>query len=53
MDAGTCVEFDDPLALYDRHGIFHGMCVSSGISRADICSQQDKFKNTLSPETVS
>jgi ATP-binding cassette subfamily C (CFTR/MRP) protein 1 len=47
MDAVRCVEFDDPLVLYDRGGIFHGMCASSGISRADICSQREHIKNTV------
>jgi hypothetical protein len=47
MDAGRCIEFDDPLALYDRGGIFHGMCASSGISRADICSQREQINKTI------
>jgi hypothetical protein len=47
MDAGRCVEFDDPLALYNIGGIFYGMCASSGISRADICLQKEHIKNTV------
>jgi hypothetical protein len=47
MDAGKCVEFDDPLALYDSGGIFHGMCASSGISRSDIRLHQEQAKSTV------
>lgn len=29
-------EFDTPIALYDRGGLFRGMCERSGISRAEL-----------------
>ena len=35
MDAGRIAEMDTPVNLYDNDGIFHGMCVKSGISRDD------------------
>jgi ABC-type multidrug transport system fused ATPase/permease subunit len=36
MDEGNVVEFDGPLKLFDRGGLFRGMCDQSGISREEI-----------------
>ncbi|KAG0641596.1 P-loop containing nucleoside triphosphate hydrolase protein [Tuber brumale] len=36
MDAGKIAEIDTPLALFDRGGIFRGMCDRSKIGREDI-----------------
>lgn len=35
MDAGKVAELDTPLALYEKGGIFRGMCERSGIRRED------------------
>jgi ATP-binding cassette subfamily C (CFTR/MRP) protein 1 len=35
MDQGKIVELDTPLALYERGGIFRGMCDRSGIRKED------------------
>jgi ATP-binding cassette subfamily C (CFTR/MRP) protein 1 len=35
MDAGKIAELDEPIRLYDRGGIFRGMCDKSGIVRED------------------
>ena len=35
MDAGSIVELDTPIALFERGGIFRGMCERSGIRRED------------------
>ena len=35
MDAGRIAELDTPLALFEKGGIFRGMCDRSGIRRAD------------------
>lgn len=35
MDQGTIAELDTPLALYQRGGIFRGMCDRGGIRRED------------------
>jgi ATP-binding cassette, subfamily C (CFTR/MRP), member 1 len=35
MDAGRIAEMDEPIELYDRGGIFRGMCDRSGIRRED------------------
>ena len=35
MDQGRIVELDTPLVLYERGGIFRGMCERSGIRRED------------------
>lgn len=39
MDAGQIAELDTPLALYDKGGIFRGMCERSGIRRGDISGE--------------
>lgn len=36
LSNGTVDSFDTPEALYEQGGIFHGLCVQSGISREDI-----------------
>jgi ABC-type multidrug transport system ATPase subunit len=36
MDEGNVVEFDGPLELFDRGGLFRGMCDQSGIAREEI-----------------
>ncbi|KAG7096565.1 hypothetical protein E1B28_003986 [Marasmius oreades] len=36
LDAGQIAEFDTPANLYERNGIFRGMCERSGISLEDI-----------------
>ncbi|KAI9375909.1 P-loop containing nucleoside triphosphate hydrolase protein [Aspergillus egyptiacus] len=36
MERGTIAEMDSPAALWERGGIFRGMCERSGISREDI-----------------
>ena len=35
MDQGRIAELDAPYALYERGGIFRGMCDRSGIRRED------------------
>ncbi|TID14876.1 hypothetical protein CANINC_004547 [Pichia inconspicua] len=35
MDAGEAVEFDSPLELWKKGGIFRGMCDKSGITEGD------------------
>ncbi|KAF9267240.1 ABC transporter [Marasmius fiardii PR-910] len=36
LDAGKIAEFDTPASLYEKDGIFRGMCERSGISLEDI-----------------
>lgn len=36
MDNGEIAEFEEPLTLYDKRGIFRGMCDQSAISREEI-----------------
>lgn len=38
MDQGLIAELDTPLALYEKGGIFRGMCDRSGIRREDFTS---------------
>ena len=38
MDQGKIVELDTPLALYEKGGIFRGMCDRSGIRKEDFMS---------------
>jgi ATP-binding cassette subfamily C (CFTR/MRP) protein 1 len=40
MGAGNVEEFDTPLNLYKAGGIFHKMCVASGIDESDILATQ-------------
>lgn len=40
MDAGTVAEYDEPLTLFERGGIFRGMCDKSGINREDIVRER-------------
>lgn len=39
MDQGRIAELDRPIALYDRGGIFRGMCDRSGIRRQDFFAE--------------
>lgn len=39
MDQGRIAEFDTPLALWERGGIFRGMCDRSGITREDFFAE--------------
>lgn len=39
MDAGRIAELDEPIKLYQRGGIFRGMCDRSGIRREDFFSE--------------
>jgi ATP-binding cassette, subfamily C (CFTR/MRP), member 1 len=40
MDAGRIAEMDEPIKLYDRGGIFRGMCDRSGIRREDFFGEE-------------
>jgi ATP-binding cassette, subfamily C (CFTR/MRP), member 1 len=40
MDAGRIAEMDEPIELYDRGGIFRGMCDRSGIRREDFFGEK-------------
>lgn len=40
MDAGQVAEFASPLELWDRGGIFQGMCERSSITREEIVNEQ-------------
>ncbi|KAH3916024.1 hypothetical protein HBH56_067840 [Parastagonospora nodorum] len=42
MDQGQIAELDTPINLYNRGGIFRGMCERSGIRREEILGQQLK-----------
>jgi ATP-binding cassette subfamily C (CFTR/MRP) protein 1 len=42
MDQGQIAELDTPINLYNRGGIFRGMCERSGIRREEILGQQPK-----------
>jgi ATP-binding cassette subfamily C (CFTR/MRP) protein 1 len=41
MDAGRVAELDRPIDLYDRGGIFRGMCDRSGIRREDFFASEE------------
>ena len=41
MDQGQIAELDTPLTLWERGGIFRGMCDQSGIVRGDFDEQSD------------
>jgi ATP-binding cassette subfamily C (CFTR/MRP) protein 1 len=41
MDAGKIVELDAPLTLWEKGGIFRGMCDSSGIERQDFTDSEE------------
>ncbi|KAL1588310.1 hypothetical protein WHR41_02807 [Cladosporium halotolerans] len=41
MDAGRVAELDRPIDLYDRGGIFRGMCERSGIRREDFFASEE------------
>ncbi|KAJ8608779.1 hypothetical protein MRB53_039464 [Persea americana] len=41
MDAGNVAELDSPLALFDKGGIFRGMCDRSGIRREEFFATED------------
>jgi ATP-binding cassette, subfamily C (CFTR/MRP), member 1 len=42
MDAGRIAELDTPINLYDKGGIFRGMCDRSGIRREDFVAASDQ-----------
>jgi ATP-binding cassette subfamily C (CFTR/MRP) protein 1 len=45
MDAGRIAELDTPLALFDKGGIFRGMCDRSGIRREDFAATPGPITN--------
>ena len=42
MDSGKIAELDTPIRLYEKRGIFRGMCDKSGITREDFFPRSDK-----------
>lgn len=50
MDQGNVAELDRPVDLYDRGGIFRGMCDRSGIRREDFFQSEEARFAAESPE---
>ncbi|QIX00048.1 hypothetical protein AMS68_005565 [Peltaster fructicola] len=49
MDAGNVAELDSPINLYDKGGIFRGMCDRSGIRREDFFTSEEAHFAMESP----
>lgn len=49
MDQGQVAELDTPIALYDKGGIFKGMCDRSGIRREDFFNSAEAQFDAESP----
>lgn len=40
MDSGTVAEFDSPINIFDKGGMFKMMCEGRNISRKELLSQR-------------
>lgn len=49
MDSGNVAELDSPINLYDKQGIFRGMCDRSGIRREDFFESEEARFDEGSP----
>lgn len=50
MDQGNVAELDTPVSLYDKGGIFRGMCDRSGIRREDFFESEEARFAAESPQ---